>query len=78
MAAPEALVALIANVYTRWQHEREQRAQEFDLLERLASTVPVTRYRCPYGLEHIDSNVVALHEHCLQTAAKRAAREASA
>jgi hypothetical protein len=60
----EALVVLLANVYTRWQPERGQRAEEFDLLQELARTVPVKRYRGPYGLEHVDGNVAALYEDC--------------
>lgn len=67
LAPARALVALLANVYTRWRPNRSQRAHEFDVLRRLAAAVPVKRFRGPYGLEHVDANVTALRDDCLRT-----------
>lgn len=64
----QAVVTLLANVYTRWRPDRRQRAFEFELLRRLADAVPVKRFRGPYGLEHIDANVAALRDDCLNDA----------
>jgi hypothetical protein len=66
----QALVVLLANVYTRWQPDRRQRTHEFDLLRRLAGEVPVKRFRGPYGLEHVDANVAALRDDCLRHGAR--------
>jgi len=60
----EALVTLLANVYTRWQPDRGQRAQEFELLHRLAHEVPAKRYQGPYGLEHVERNAQELFRDC--------------
>jgi len=69
LPAGEALVTLIANVYSLCRPEPDQRAREFDVLERLAKTVPVRRYRGRYGLEHLDEHCGLLHEDCVNTAA---------
>lgn len=65
-----AMVTLLANVYTRWQLDRTQRAHEFDLLQQVAAAVPVRRYRGPHGLRHVDANVQALHDDCCRGEAR--------
>lgn len=68
LPAAEALVTLLANVYSRCRPEPEARAREFDLLERLAQGVPVKRFRGRYGLQHLDAQCELLRDDCLRTA----------
>jgi hypothetical protein len=37
------LLDLVQNTYMNWRLDREQRAEEFELLSRLVSNVPVRR-----------------------------------
>lgn len=60
-----ALVTLLGNVYSLTRPKTDQRAREFDLLGRVARSVPVKRYRGRYGLEHVDEHCRALFEDCL-------------
>jgi hypothetical protein len=45
VAAPEALMTLVANTYVNYLLDRDMRHREFDLLSRLVAGVPVRRLR---------------------------------
>lgn len=60
----QALVELLANVYTRSRPHRPQRAGEFATLDRLARTVPVKRALGPPGFEHLPALCRILRRDC--------------
>jgi hypothetical protein len=65
LTTADALVTLIGNVYSLSRPRPEQRAREFELLERIARAVPMKRYRGRYGIKHIDEHCRALHDDCV-------------
>lgn len=65
LSSADALLTLLGNVYSLSRPRPEQRAREFDFLERMARAIPVKRYRGRYGIEHIDEHISALHDDCI-------------
>ena len=47
VAGSQALAALVANTYVNYLLDRDMRSVEFDLLSRLAATIPIRRVRPP-------------------------------
>lgn len=65
LPASEALVTLLANVYSLSRPDPSQRAREFDFLEHMARSIPIKRYQGRYGIEHLDDHCRALYEDCV-------------
>lgn len=65
LSPAQALVNLIANVYSRSRPDSTQRLHEFDVLERVARTVPVKRFRLRRGIEHLSEQCRALARDCV-------------
>jgi hypothetical protein len=69
LTAAEALVTLLANVYSLCRPDAETRAREFNLLEQLARSVPVKRFRGRFGIDQLDAQCALLRADCLAAAA---------
>jgi hypothetical protein len=53
LPAHEPLITLIANTYTTYLLDREQRAHEFRVLSRLVQSVPVRKVRRPANATYL-------------------------
>jgi hypothetical protein len=56
------LTALASHVYVGYMLDQAARAQEFELLGRMASCVPIRRVRRPRGLAHLPQLCAVIEE----------------
>ena len=64
LPAPEVLVALVANSYATNMLDKNMRAREFEVLGRLATTVPVLRLRSHEDGSRIGRLCDVINEKC--------------
>jgi len=64
LSRAQALVNLIGNVYSLSRPETAQRAREFDLLGRVARTIPVKRFRYRRDFRYLTGQCRALARDC--------------